>query len=167
MPRPVQYRCVGCVPRVGAFGPLPEGSVPEDALVLQWDEMEAIRLADLVGMHHEHAADEMNVSRQTFGRILDAARAKIAAALVHGQVLRVQGGAIEMSGEREFVCSQCKHTWSVAFGTGRPDACPQCGSPHFHRAHGTGCCGRQGGQGHGRRHRHGAHNCTRVQSATT
>lgn len=38
----------------------------------------------------------MNVSRQTFGRILAEARAIIADALVMGKVLRIEGGNFEM-----------------------------------------------------------------------
>jgi gamma-glutamylcyclotransferase (GGCT)/AIG2-like uncharacterized protein YtfP len=36
----------------------------------------------------------MRVSRATFGRIIDAARRKVAEALVHGKVLRIEGGVI-------------------------------------------------------------------------
>jgi len=59
------------------------------------DEFEAIRLADLEGLYQEQAAEKMNVSRQTFGRILESAHKKIADALVHGKALSIQGGPIE------------------------------------------------------------------------
>jgi predicted DNA-binding protein (UPF0251 family) len=38
----------------------------------------------------------MNVSRQTFGRILAEARAIIADALVMGKILRIEGGHFDM-----------------------------------------------------------------------
>jgi predicted DNA-binding protein (UPF0251 family) len=37
------------------------------------DEFEAIRLADYEQLYQEEAANHMNISRQTFGRIIDAA----------------------------------------------------------------------------------------------
>jgi len=40
---------------------------------LDLDEYEAIRLADLDGLYQEQAASRMNVSRQTFGGIVEAA----------------------------------------------------------------------------------------------
>lgn len=64
------------------------------------DEFEAVRLADLDGHHHEEAAARMNVSRATFGRILDSARQKTADALVHGKALRIEGGRVEVSARR-------------------------------------------------------------------
>jgi predicted DNA-binding protein (UPF0251 family) len=65
------------------------------------DELEAIRLADLEGLYHEDAAARMNVSRQTFGRILEAAHKKVADALIQGKSLSIQGGPIEVIPPRE------------------------------------------------------------------
>ncbi len=58
-------------------------------VVLNADELEAIRLADLEEMYHEDAAREMGVSRQTFGRIISSARKKVAEGLIHGKALRI------------------------------------------------------------------------------
>ena len=58
--------------------------------------MEAIRLSDFQGLDQEAAAGMMDVSRQTFGRILAEARAIVADALVMGKVLRIEGGHYEM-----------------------------------------------------------------------
>jgi predicted DNA-binding protein (UPF0251 family) len=63
---------------------------------LRKEGLEAIRLADHQGLDHEMAAEWMNVSRQTFGRILAEARATVADALVMGKVLRIAGGHFEM-----------------------------------------------------------------------
>jgi predicted DNA-binding protein (UPF0251 family) len=62
------------------------------------DELEAVRLADLEGLYQEEAAARMNVSRQTFGRIVEAAHKKIADALVNGKALSIQGGPVEVAG---------------------------------------------------------------------
>ena len=53
------------------------------------DEIEAIRLADLERLYQEDAAEQMGVSRPTFGRILSNARAKIADAIINGKSLQI------------------------------------------------------------------------------
>ncbi len=94
-------------------------------VTLGLDEMEAIRLADLLGLYQEDAAGEMNVSRQTFGRIIDAAHKKVAEALTQGKVLCIKGGTIEMARKRVFRCRACKARWELPCGTGRPRKCPE------------------------------------------
>jgi len=54
------------------------------------DELEALRLADYEGLYHEEAAKQMNISRATFGRILDGARHKTAGAILHGNALKIE-----------------------------------------------------------------------------
>jgi predicted DNA-binding protein (UPF0251 family) len=61
------------------------------------DELEAIRLADLQGLYQEQAAEKMNISRQTFGRIIESAHKKIADALVNGKALSIQGGSVKLA----------------------------------------------------------------------
>ena len=53
------------------------------------DGLEAVRLADLEGLYHAEAAEQMGVSRQTFDRILIEAHKAIANALVNGRALRI------------------------------------------------------------------------------
>lgn len=60
------------------------------------DEFEALRLADYEGLYHEQAAGKMNVSRQTFGRIVSQARARVATALIGGKALKIEGGVFEL-----------------------------------------------------------------------
>ena len=62
---------------------------------LTLDELEAIRLADLGGLYQEDAAKKMNVSRQTFGNIINSAHKKIADALLNAKALKIEGGNIE------------------------------------------------------------------------
>lgn len=98
MPRPRQCRRVGQLPQATYYKPR---GVPLRALEqvgLTVDELEAIRLADLEGLYQEAAAEQMNVSRQTFGRILEAAHRKVADALVNGKALSIEGGPIEVAG---------------------------------------------------------------------
>ncbi len=92
MPRPRKCRMVSQIPSVIYFKPrgIPMRQLAEVYLPLEG--FEALRLADLEGCKHEEAAKKMNVSRQTFGRILSQARHSVAEALVHGFALRIDGG---------------------------------------------------------------------------
>lgn len=132
MSRPVRCRKIGEMPQMTAFKPagVPGRELEEIALTL--DEFEAIRLADFVGLYQEDAAQQMGVSRQTFGNMLAAAHHKIAACLIEGKMLRIEGGKIEMK-ERQFKCAACQHVWQVPCGTGRPTVCPTCQSSDVHR----------------------------------
>ncbi len=71
-----------------------------DEVVMTLDEFEAVRLADLDRLYHEKAAEQMGVSRPTFSRIIDAARHKMADAIVHGKALRIEGGPITQGGRK-------------------------------------------------------------------
>jgi predicted DNA-binding protein (UPF0251 family) len=51
------------------------------------EEFEALRLADYQNLSQQEAADQMGVSRQTFGNIVSKARYKVAAGLVEGNAL--------------------------------------------------------------------------------
>jgi predicted DNA-binding protein (UPF0251 family) len=133
MPRPRQCRRIGLLPEASAFKPagVPGRLLPE--VVLTLDELEAIRLADLEGMYQEDAASHMGVSRQTFGNIVASARSKIADCIVRGKMLRIQGGPVTVLPQRRFQCAACRHAWNEPHGTGRPEGCPACRSPDFHR----------------------------------
>ena len=119
--RPTQYRCVQDLPKVTCFRP---DGIPDEALtsvLLTIDELEAIRLADKEGLYHMEAAVKMNVSRPTFGRILQAAHKKVAEAIIDVKRLCIHGGVVR---------SLCD-----SIPTSRPDicVCPQCGVelPHL------------------------------------
>ena len=159
MARRPNCRRVGCFPRNKCFKPqgIPMSELEE--LRLTVDEFEAVRLADLNGLRQDQAAEEMNVSRQTFGRIVESARKKIAQALVEAKALVIEGGEFEMAETRQFKCYDCQHKWELPHGTGRPAECPECKSVNIHRAEeDRGCapsgrrlqCGRGKGMCHGR-----------------
>jgi predicted DNA-binding protein (UPF0251 family) len=69
-----------------------------DEVVLMFDEIEALRLADAEGLYQEEIAEQMKVSRATVGRILAAARKKTAEALVQGKAIRIEGGCVSIRG---------------------------------------------------------------------
>jgi predicted DNA-binding protein (UPF0251 family) len=92
MPRPPKPRFVQTRPVVDAFLPDPLSPWGREEVILSVEGLEAIRLNDFEGLDQERAASRMNVSRQTFGRILAEARSTVAEALVMGKVLRIGGG---------------------------------------------------------------------------
>ncbi|MCK5696191.1 MAG: DUF134 domain-containing protein [Desulfobacula sp.] len=98
MPRPKRPRCIASRPATRGF--IPDGATATGQVILSLEEFEAIRIIDFEGMDQSQAAIMMNVSRQTFGRILKSARFILSKALVTGQRLRVTGGCYEMSGQR-------------------------------------------------------------------
>ncbi len=94
MPRPHCQRRIEHMPSVTYFKPagVPLRALAEIALTL--DELEALRLADLLGLYQEQAAERMGISRATFGRIVESARRKTADALTTGKALRLDGGPV-------------------------------------------------------------------------
>ncbi len=134
MARPKCCRRVAGEPPCQIFKPAGVPASALDQVVLSMDEFEAIRLADLEGLYHDKAAAQMKVSRPTFGRIIEAARHKVAETLVQGKALKIEGGDFEMNSMRKFKCSDCQHTWEVPHGTGRLRGCPSCQSVNMHRA---------------------------------
>lgn len=126
MPRPRKCRRVCALPERRQFAPV--GGEIGEAVVLTVDEYEAVRLIDMERLTQEQCAGRMDVSRATVQQIYDTARGKLAAALVEGKALRIEGG-----------------DYRLCDGTG-----PNCGGEHCRRhKHGEG--GRCRGQGQGRR----------------
>jgi uncharacterized protein len=131
MPRPKCCRRIHGEPNCRIFKPvgIPVASLEE--VVLSMDEFEAIRLAELEHLYHEQAAEKMGISRQTFGRIIEVARNKVARVLTEGLALRIEENEVQTSGERTFRCFQCQHSWRVPDGMGIPAECPACKSADF------------------------------------
>ena len=96
MPRPRKLRFVQGRPIVDAFIPNRMPPWGREEVILPIEDLEAIKLNDFQGLDQETSARMMNVSRQTFGRILAEARAIVADALVMGKILRIEGGNFEM-----------------------------------------------------------------------
>jgi len=90
--RPKKERNIACTIDAKYFKPrgIPMSELSE--IVLLADEVEAIRLADHESLYQEEAAVKMKISRQTFGRIIESAHAKIADALINGKALKLEDG---------------------------------------------------------------------------
>ncbi len=69
--------------------------------MLTLDEFEAVRLADFLGLYQEDGARNMNISRQTFGRIIDSAHKKIADMLINGKALKIEGGEVAINHDKK------------------------------------------------------------------
>ena len=126
MPRPKCCRQIGAMPVRSCFQPEGASSSFLDEVLLTLDEYEAIRLADLQGLYQEKAASQMNVSRQTFGRIIEAARRKVADVLVHGKILRIEGGTVSMKAKEPVRCPRCRRAFSPDFSKRNEISCPHC-----------------------------------------
>lgn len=92
MSRPPRSRIVDMPMRTVYFKP--SGRLPASAerVSLKFEELEALRLADLEGLSQSEASSSMSVSRHTFGRVLASARKKVARSLVNNIPLVVTGG---------------------------------------------------------------------------
>ncbi|MCR4391411.1 MAG: DUF134 domain-containing protein [Candidatus Acetothermia bacterium] len=111
MPRPPKLRwCDGPPPR-SVFKPagVPLGTLP--AVQLQLDELEALRLCDLLGLDQEGAGRRMGVSRGTVQRLLATGRTKVADALVHGKAI-----FITQADYIRFPSGRGRHRWGAPRG---------------------------------------------------
>ena len=126
MPRPKCSRQITAMPGRACFQP--EGAMPSSCqeVHLTLDEYEAIRLADLEGLYQEQAALRMNISRQTFGRIIGAAHRKLADVLVNGKVLKIEGGVVSLKAETQVRCPRCRRAFSPDCGKRNERNCPRC-----------------------------------------
>ncbi len=61
-----------------------------DRVTITYDELEAIRLADLEGMYQQDASELMQISRPTFSRLLERVHKKIADALINSRAIELE-----------------------------------------------------------------------------
>lgn len=89
--RPKKPRTVRAEPKVRQFSP--RGRIGRPGYMeLKFEEYEAIRLGDYLGLKQAEAARFMDVSQQTFSRVLKNARNCLAEALIKGHIIKVSGG---------------------------------------------------------------------------
>ena len=134
--RPLHCRWVEHEPNVTLFKPQGRPVDSLEQINLTIDELEAIRLADLEELYQEKAAEKMNISRQTFGRIISSAHKKVADALINGKAIFIGGGEFmplkksQRMGAGGFCfCPKCKT--KIPHQQGIPcqeERCPKCDS---------------------------------------
>lgn len=93
---------------------------------LKIEELEAMRLKDIIGLSQQECADRMGISRQTFQNIIDSARHKVALALTEGLGIDIKGGDFT-STYCEVKCNSCNATYNVKYSRDR-STCPVCNS---------------------------------------
>jgi len=96
MPRPFKCRKVLSEPKAYYFKPRAIPLCELGETVLQLDEFQALKYAELDGRDQTSAASAMQISRQTFGNILASARRKLADAVINGKALKIEGGPVEL-----------------------------------------------------------------------
>ena len=139
MPRPRICRRVGFQPKATYFKPIGIRMIDLAEVVLGIDELEAVRLKDLLGLEQKEASMKMDISQPTFHRLVMSARKKIADAIVNGNALKIEGGNYDMMLSKKgkgFAgpvmscrCSKCDYEESKEMGV--PCAgkkCPKCGN---------------------------------------
>ena len=126
MPRPKCCRHVNAMPDKTCFCPKGVPIFGLEEVLLTLDEYEAIRLADLEGLYQEQAASLMNISRQTFGRIIGEAHRKIADVLVNGKALKIEGGSVSMKEVERVACNRCRQIFSLDQEARNERICPHC-----------------------------------------
>ena len=101
MARPRKKRQIGFSPSATYFKPtgIPLSSLNE--ITIGHEELEALRLKDLMQKKQEDAALQMNISQPTFHRLVQTARRKITDALVHGKAIKIKGGDYTMKDQNK------------------------------------------------------------------
>ncbi|MEN6390710.1 MAG: DUF134 domain-containing protein [Syntrophomonas sp.] len=121
MSRHKKPRCVSHMPNCTYFKPAGIPTYELDEVVLQLEEMEALRLKDLLGLEQVNCAVQMGISRPTFQRILVEARRKVAEVLIYGKSLRIEGGSYSFI-QNHPICPYCQ----ITIESENYNSCPNC-----------------------------------------
>ncbi len=90
--RPRVARTIDFEGRFRCFAPVCDVKpVNDEPIFLLPEELEVLRLVDLLGLEQEEAACTLGISRKTLWRDLHEARRKVVDALIHGKTIQVVG----------------------------------------------------------------------------
>ncbi len=146
MARPMKWRRVEHIPKVKYFIPAGIERRNLEENVLKIEELEAIRLRDLEKLEQEECAKSMKISRQTFQRIYNEAKRKIADSLINGKAIRVEGGHYTQN-ICKLSCKSCGYIWKERIEELEKETkiCPKCGAQDYNcvEEQSTGFCGRR------------------------
>ncbi len=126
MSRPKYNRIVHEPPLFSDFKPIGVRGQDLKQIVLTLDEFEAFRLADQLGLSHALAAEEMEISRSTFSRLIEKSRKKIADFIIKGRLLTIDGGSVHFR-VNIIECKDCGHMFKINFEQNIKE-CPACHS---------------------------------------
>jgi len=127
-PRPKRFRRMGAPPVLQGFLPVGVCSGDADSISIQYEEFEALKLADYENLSQEVAARKMGVSRPTFTRIYNLVRKKIARAFVEGKSICFEGGMVSFNKEW-YRCKECHHVFFLI--KNEKKFCPHCNSDNL------------------------------------
>ena len=107
-------RWISEIPEKKWFAPDGASADEVDTVDLNFEELETVRLVDLLELKQEEAAFYMGISRKAFWNDLRSARKKISMALVYGLGIKIGGGSYllryETPGSREGEVQGPPHT---------------------------------------------------------
>lgn len=107
------------------YGPdLAEGN--SEAVVLFFEEYEALRLCDYDRYNHQQASVRMGVSRPTFTRVYASALQKIAKGFVEGRPMAIEGGKVYFDSDW-YSCTSCHCYFTNPDKENGITGCPLCG----------------------------------------
>jgi uncharacterized protein len=88
--RPCLRKKIGFTPKVFFYKPRGIPMAKISIIELTTEELEALRLRNVVGLEQIEAAKKMKTSQSTFQRILSSAYKKVSLALVNGQAIKIK-----------------------------------------------------------------------------
>jgi len=94
-------RWVETLPAADYYQPRIPPGYPRRVVTIGVEEIEALRLVDLLGQSQEEAAAAMGVSRKTLWRDLTSARHKVVEALISGWSIQIGGGNYVLKGDAD------------------------------------------------------------------
>ena len=128
MARPKKNRKIRCAPAAYYFKPrgIPMADLQE--VILEVDELEALRLGDMLNYSQEESALKMKISRATFGRIVNKARQKIAEGMINGKAIRISEDLpAQIKSKLRYTCKSCGYKTNLRRKT-QINNCPKCKS---------------------------------------
>lgn len=133
MPRTKKLRKIVAPPYFHGYRPYGHrmGRNAKPAVVLLFEEYEALNMADYQGMTHLEASKKMEISRATFARIYESARKKIAQALVESREIHTSFGNAKLDGVWKR-CSECNARFTLPINLS-DKSCPICNSSNIHQ----------------------------------
>ncbi len=106
MSRPQKCRFIQNLPEESFFNPTVDDLDIIEQVIISFDELEALRLADLEGLSQAESAEIMGISRSTFGRIIEKARKNSADALINKKKIFIMGGKFCNKHDKKSNCNR-------------------------------------------------------------
>lgn len=90
MPRPKIQRCIKFSPNAVYFKPQGVPLRYLEEVILESDEIEALKLYEIDCLDQTNSAKKMKISQPTFARILNLSHKKIAEAIIKGKAIKIE-----------------------------------------------------------------------------